>query len=140
MVENKYYLNRRKLKTENKLHPWFIIGYSDGESSFSIRVRTNLRSRFGFYISIVYSIGAEIKPENKKLLELVKYYFNDQGSINKSGNLYLYEVSSIKELKIIRNHFEDFSLQNDYGIIKSFFLLKIRLWLFIEIKGKINVL
>jgi LAGLIDADG endonuclease len=105
MVENKNYLNRRKLKTENKLDPWFITGYSDGESSFSIRVRTALLSKLGFHISIVYSIGAEINPENKKLLELIKYYFNDQGSINKSGNLYLYEVSSIKELKIIRSHF-----------------------------------
>lgn len=111
MVKNKNYLNKRKLKTVNKLHPWFITGYSDGESSFSIRVRTNLLSKLGFHISIVYSIGAEINLENKKLLELVKYYFNDQGSINKSGNLYLYEVSSIKELKIIRNHFEDFPLQ-----------------------------
>jgi LAGLIDADG endonuclease len=111
MVKNKNYLNRRKLKTENKLHPWFITGYSDGESSFSIRVRTNQGSRFGFHISIVYSIGAEINPENKKLLDLVKYYFSDLGSINKSGNLYLYEVSSIKELKIIRNHFDTFPLQ-----------------------------
>ena len=65
----------------------------------------------GFHISIVYSIGAEINPENKKLLKLVKYYFNDQRSINKCGNSYLYEVSSIKELKFIRSHFENFPLQ-----------------------------
>ena len=45
------------------------------------------------------------------MLKLVKYYFNEQSSINKSGNLYLYEVSSIKNLKIIRNHFENFPLQ-----------------------------
>lgn len=75
-----------------------------------MRVRTNLRSRFDFHISIIYSIGAELNPENKKLLELVKYYLNNQGLINKSGNLYLYEVSSIKELQIIRSHFENFPL------------------------------
>ena len=72
MVENKNYLNTKKINTDNKLHHWFITGYSDGESSFSIRVRTNLSSKLGFHISIVYSIGAEINPENKKLLNLVK--------------------------------------------------------------------
>jgi len=51
---------------KNKLNPHFVTGYSDGESSFSIRVRTNLLNKLGFHISIVYSIGAEINPDNKK--------------------------------------------------------------------------
>jgi len=37
MVENKNYFNTKKINTENKLHPWFITGYSDGESSFSFQ-------------------------------------------------------------------------------------------------------
>jgi hypothetical protein len=111
MVEDKNYLNIKNFYKRNNLHPWFITGYSDGESSFSIRVRTNLLSKFGFHVSIVYSIGAEINPENKKLLELIKKYFNEEGSISKSGNLYLYEISSIKGLSVIRNHFENYPLQ-----------------------------
>ena len=111
MVENKNYLNIKKVNIKNNLHPWFITGYSDGESSFSIRLRSSPRSRLGIHISIVYSIGAEINSENKKLLKSVKYYFEEKGSISKCGNMYSYEVSSIKKLKIIRKHFENFPLQ-----------------------------
>jgi hypothetical protein len=111
MVEYKNYLNTKKLMIDNKLHPWFVTGYSDGEYSFSIRVRTSLLSKLGFHISIVYSIGAEANPENIKLINLVKDYFNQEGSISKCDNMYVYEVSSLKGLKIVRNHFENFPLQ-----------------------------
>ena len=111
MVNNENYFNKKNTKLENNLHPWFITGYSDGESSFSIRVRYSSLSKFGFNISLVYSIGAQINPENYKLLELLKNYFNNYGSISKCGNMYVYEVSTIKELNIIRNHFHNFPLQ-----------------------------
>ena len=45
-------------KKKNELNPYFVTGYSDGESSFSIRLRSNPSSKFGFNVSIVYSIGA----------------------------------------------------------------------------------
>lgn len=105
---NDHYLNS---KTNSKLHPWFITGYSDGESSFSIRVRTSPSSRFGFNISIVYSIGAEVNPVNKNLLEQVKEYFTGAGSISKSGNMYYYEITSLKSLINVRKHFEEFPLR-----------------------------
>jgi len=111
---NLYSMNKEKLENTSKefnLHPWYVTGYSDGESSFSIRVRRNLLSKLGFHISIVYSIGAERNFENEKLLRSIKNYFNRYGSISKCGNLYLYEISSIKELKTIRAHFESFPLQ-----------------------------
>jgi len=102
MVKDKNYLNTEEIKSGKDLDPWFITGYSDGESSFSIRVRTNLLSQLGFHVSIVYSIGAVIHPENKKLLKLIKNYFNEEGSINTCKNLYLYEVSSIKEYILLK--------------------------------------
>jgi hypothetical protein len=66
---------------------------------------------FGFKESLVYSIGAEINNENKKLLEQVKEYFQGAGSIRKSANMYIYEISSIKSLLNVRKHFEEFPLQ-----------------------------
>ena len=57
---------------------------------------------------LVYSIGAQINPDN--LLELFKIYFNNNGSINKCANMYVYEVSTIKGLNIICNHFNNFPL------------------------------
>lgn len=111
MVKNENYFNKKNINIENNLHPWFVTGYSDGEYSFSIWVRSSSLNKFGFNVSIVYSIGAQINPENHKLLELLKNYFNKEGSISKSGNMYIYEVSTIKGLKIIRNHFDNFPIQ-----------------------------
>lgn len=60
MVKDNYIDDTKKGRS---LHAWFITGYSDGESSFSIRLRSNLFGKLGFRVSIVYSIGAEINLE-----------------------------------------------------------------------------
>jgi hypothetical protein len=57
-----------------------------------------LSSQHGFRISLVYSIGAEINIENRKLLDKIKVYFKGEGSISKSANMYVYEISSLKGL------------------------------------------
>ena len=108
------YKNKRQFSSEcikNKLHPWFITGYTDGEGSFSTRIRTKSTSQLGFHVSIVYSICAEVNPLNLNLLEQVKEYFGGVGSISKSNNMYSYEISSIKSLICVRKHFEEFPLQ-----------------------------
>lgn len=107
MVNKRYFSSNIK----SKLHPWFITGFTDGEGSFSIRLRKKSSGLYGFHISIVYSICAEVNPLNLKLLEQVKEYFGGVGSISKSGNMYFFEVSSIKSLPIVRKHFEEFPLQ-----------------------------
>lgn len=107
MVNKRYYCS----KSKGKLDPWFITGFTDGEGSFSVCVRKKSNSELGFHVSIVYSIGAEVNPLNLKLLEKVKEYFDGVGSISKSANMYIYEVSSIKSLINIRKHFENFPLQ-----------------------------
>jgi len=107
MVNTRYFCSKPK----GKLDPWFITGFTDGEGSFSVRIRKKSNSALGFHVSIVYSIGAEVNPLNLKLLEKVREYFDGVGSISKSANMYYYEVSSIKSLINIRKHFENFPLQ-----------------------------
>ena len=102
VIRYKRHISSKCIK--NKLHPWFITGFTDGEGSFSIRIRTKSNSQLGFNISIVYSICAEVNPLNLKLLELVKHYFGGVGSISKSNNMYYYEISSIKSLISVRKH------------------------------------
>ena len=107
MVKKRFISSKKKKKnqkTKGKVHPWFVTGYTDGEGSFSI-------SLFGFQISMVYSIGAEVNPLNLELLEQIKEYFGGVGSISKSGNMYMYEISSIKSLLSVRKHFEEYPLQ-----------------------------
>lgn len=61
---------------------------------FVLQSSAHPRFRFGFNLSIVYSLGAQVNPLNLKLLELVKDYFGGVGSISRSGHMYSYEVSS----------------------------------------------
>jgi NADH-ubiquinone oxidoreductase chain 5 len=69
-----------KVSSINKsLDPYFVTGYSDGESSFSIRLRKSIDSKWGYKILPVFSIGAEINPHNKVLLEKVKEFFGGIG-------------------------------------------------------------
>lgn len=118
-IKNKI-INTFLIKNENnfiyetkksKLNPYFVTGYSDGESSFSIWIRTSNKSKFGFNINPVYSIGAEANIENLKLLESIKNFFGDIGSISLCDNMYIYEVSSIITLRVYINHFEKYPLE-----------------------------
>lgn len=136
MVKNENYFNKKNINIEYNLHPWFITGYCDGESSFSIRVRSSPLNKFDFNVSIVYSIGAQINLENFKLLELLKTYFNKEGSISKCGNMYIYQVSTIKGLKIIRNHFYNFPLQTTKMI---YFQLRCQVLDLIENKKNLTI-
>ena len=100
------------LLKENRLNPYFVTGYSDGESSFSIRFITSNRSKFGFIINPVFSLGTEANVENLKLLERIKDFFGNIGSISLcGGNMFYYEVSSITTLQVIINHFEKYPLE-----------------------------
>ena len=59
----------------------------------------------------MFSIGGQINPYNRELLEKVKEFFGGVGWISTSGNMYTYEVTSLKSLHIIRNHFENYPLE-----------------------------
>ena len=122
-------VNKLIIKSVNKgLNPYFITGYVDGEGSFSVRLRKSAESRWGYKILPVFSIGAQINPYNRELLEKVKEFFggigwisfppsrggNLQGTpspVGASGNMYVYEVTSLKALHIIKNHFEKYPLE-----------------------------
>jgi ABC-type glycerol-3-phosphate transport system permease component len=51
--------NFNDYKEKQKLHPYFVTGYTDGDGSFSIRIRKSKTNKVGFTVGPVYSIGAE---------------------------------------------------------------------------------
>lgn len=109
------------IKSENKgLNPWFITGYTDGEGSFSVRLRKSATAKWGFNILPVFSIGAQNNSSNKELLDKVKEFFGGIGWISSSGNMYYYEVASLKSLHIIKNHFFN-TLLKQVSIFISFY-------------------
>jgi len=109
MVTQNFFSTKSSNKSE--LHPWFVTGYTDGEGSFSIRMRKKLNSSLGYQVSLVYSIVAEQNPLNLILLEKVKEYFKGEGSISKSANMYSYEISAVNSLNLVKEHFENYPLQ-----------------------------
>jgi hypothetical protein len=109
MVTKNFFSSKSSNKSE--LHPWFVTGYTDGEGSFSIRMRKKFNSSLGYQVSLVYSIVAEQNPLNLILLEKVKEYFKGEGSITKSANMYSYEISAVNSLNIVKEHFENYPLQ-----------------------------
>lgn len=84
LTKNKINSNIYSDHLTKDLNPWFITGFCGGEGSFSLRLR--LRGKKYYFIP-VFSIGAQINQENKILLEKIKAYFYDVGSISKSGNM-----------------------------------------------------
>lgn len=66
--------------------------------------------------SLVFSIGAYANKYNKELLKKIKDFFNVGGSISKVENMFYFEVSSLKSLKSISNHFLAYPLQSTKSI------------------------
>ncbi|HLT42957.1 MAG TPA: LAGLIDADG family homing endonuclease [Sphingobacteriaceae bacterium] len=96
---------------ETELNPNFVTGYGYGESSFTVRIRRSLSSKFGYTFNPVFSVVAEANVANRKLLEKVKEYFGGVGSISTSGNMLFYEISSLITLPVVIKHFDKYPLQ-----------------------------
>ena len=109
-----------------KIHPWFITGFADGEGCFSINVIKNKKYKTGWMIILNFSIN--LHERDKILLEEIKNFFHHVGSISKHGpQSFQFKVKSIKNLVVIINHFEKFPLNtkklSDYKFLEQAFKL-----------------
>lgn len=106
--------NNNNSNANNILNPYFITGYTDGDGSFSVKFRKTGEDKFS--ITPVYSIGAEVNIPNRELLDKVKYFFKNKGSISRSGNMYYYEITGLISLKLVIDHFNKFPLETSKSI------------------------
>ena len=89
-------------------NPWFITGFSDAESSFSILIQANSQHTTGWRIKPIFSIG--LHKEDLELLKNIQSYLG-VGKIHVHGkNSLQYRVDSIKDLQVIVNHFDKYPL------------------------------
>jgi len=56
-----------------KLHPYWITGFSDAESTFSIRIFKDKNRKFGWRISPIFSI--ELHNKDLLLLKRIQAFF-----------------------------------------------------------------
>lgn len=114
-----------ELLNEN-LNPWFITGFSDAESYFSISVSPDIRAKTGFNVQLIFGINLHVKDTN--ILENIKKTLG-AGYINKSKTkpIISYRVKDIKGLQLVINHFDNYPLisykKKEYLIFKEAFNL-----------------
>ena len=103
------------------LNPDYITGFVDGEGCFSISIFKESKNITGWQIKPIFSISLHNK--DIKLLEAIQRTFKT-GKIYKQGvDSMQYRVSSLKNLNIIINHFDNYPLitqkKADYLLFKQ---------------------
>uniref|UniRef100_UPI0023F45F0A homing endonuclease n=1 Tax=Leptographium procerum TaxID=100367 RepID=UPI0023F45F0A len=90
-----------------QLNPWFLTGFSDGESNFTVRLIPSNSSKTGFNVQPVFQIGLHKKDLN--LLKDIKAYFG-VGDIYYKEMSCNYIVQSLKDMYVIIDHFNKYPL------------------------------
>jgi len=105
------------------LSPWAVVGFSDAESSFMIRIRKNSKYKTGWTVVAVFSIALDKK--DLFLLESIKDFFGGLGSIKKHGKgTFSYRIESSEQImKLIIPFFDKYPLitekLGDYILFKK---------------------
>lgn len=90
------------------LDPWYITGFSDGEGCFLLAVNKHKRFKLGYSLGAIFQI--HLHSRDLALLEMIKSYFGvGQIYVEKNGSIQ-YKVSSIKDLRVIIDHFDRYPL------------------------------
>lgn len=110
-------------EAKNKLNPWFVTGFTDGEGCFGLYIYKNTALKIGWYAFLDFKIT--LHKKDKDLLDKIKIYFG-VGKISKHGEQTInFGIRSIKDLQLIINHFDKFTLKtkklNDYKLFKLAF-------------------
>jgi hypothetical protein len=121
---NKRFLHTNTFKPTT-LKPYYVTGFSDGESSFHVSVLKNKEYKIGYHVLPSFSIQLHIK--DLLLLEQIKDYFNI-GTVrikkNKDNTTAMYSVQSYKDIiNVIIPHFDKYPLltqkRADYILFKQ---------------------
>lgn len=111
---------RRDLKG-SKLNPWWVTGFCDGESSFSILIRKSKTHKLGWSVELCFQI--DIHRKDIAILEEIKNYFGSGEIYNHRLQTVQYRVQSIKGIMNIINHFDKYPLitqkQSNYLLFKD---------------------
>lgn len=130
----KYYNKLGSVTTKNyystsstrSIQPEFVTGVSDAESSFFITFIKSNKYSLGYTVQLSFQIS--LHKQDKALLELIKSYFGVGNILMKATReLAVYQVTSIKDLTAVINHFNKYSLitnkKADYELFQMAFNL-----------------
>jgi hypothetical protein len=88
---------------EQKLNPWYIVGFIEGEGCFAITISKHKTKRLGKDARLVFEV--ELRGDDKPILEKIKDYFGCGYLVGLNYERYgwmphvKYAVHSFKEIK-----------------------------------------
>lgn len=111
-------------KGSPKLDPYWVTGFSDAESTFSIEISKAEKFLLGWKISPIYSIGLHSK--DLALIEDIQSFFNGAGKIYllNDSKMVFFRIKSVKEIaQYVIPHFDKYPLLSqkraDYLLFKE---------------------
>ena len=123
--QNKSTLITTQLDFKSSMNPWFVTGFSDAEGCFSISVIKNEKRTLGMSVQLMFKINLHKKDQT--LLKQIQSFFCVGGIHFKTSQSLQFQVSSIKDLKVIIDHFDKYPLitkkLSDYKLFKEAFYL-----------------
>lgn len=112
----------------NKLNPWFVTGFTDGEGCFLINIRPKSNRKIGYSVELVFRFN--LHPRDRALLEKIKDFFEVGRLTSVSENYVQFWVGSLEDILVIVNHFDNYPLitqkWSDYQLFKQAVELVIR--------------
>lgn len=91
------------------IHPYFVTGFVDGEGTFGVFFRKGENRKFGYSVSLSFSIGLHSK--DRLLLERIQNYFCGIGVISEHGsNVIHYTVTKNRDIAKIIEHFDKYPI------------------------------
>src|SRR6187551_161645 len=98
-------------KNFNKLlHPWYITGFADGESCFSVKVNKHPGFKLGWQVRAYFII--ELHKKDINVLNKVQSFFGGAGEVklSETRDSVIYSIRSIQDLKKVIDHFDNYPL------------------------------
>ena len=106
------------------LNPWFLTGFSDGESSFYIIMHRSTNVKTGWSVRAIFEIHLHVK--DKALLEKIQLSLGGVGSITTRDNQVSFKVY-YKDLSVLIDHFDNYPLitkkRADFELFKRVLVL-----------------
>jgi len=92
----------------SNISPWFITGFTDAEGSFYASIIKDKTYKTGWQVRLFFSIG--LHKKDKALLEEIQKFFGVGKVYLKNKDVVNYAVWQVKDLQVIREHFEKYPL------------------------------
>jgi len=92
----------------NNLNPFYVTGFIDAEGCFHVSIVNNNELKTGKSVRARFQIS--LNKKDKTLLEQIKNFFCVGKVIDRGDDVFYYQISTVKDLMLIINHFEKYPL------------------------------